>query len=105
MDKFMTVVSNNIPFHVKLVNQGEKYGLNHCLTHNKTDPLVEFYDARYVKGFESIGQFVSRYYLSTLMENKGNNRGLCLDGGIPEWCVNADCMKQIYNWLDWVTKI
>lgn len=107
MDKFMTVVSYGIPFHVKLINKGEKYGLDHCLTHDKTDPLVEFYDARYVKNFESLGQFVSRYYLSTLINDKDNLicYGLNLHGGIPDWKINSECMQQIYNWLEWVTKI
>jgi len=105
MDNFITVTNQNngIHFHVRLVKQGEKYGLERCLTHDKTDPLVEFYDARYVKGFEPLGQFVSRYYLSTLLE-RNNDYGLCLDGGVPNWYVDEEAMKQVYEWLDWISE-
>ena len=104
MDKFMTVVSHNIPFHVRLIEQGETYGRNRCLTHDKADSLVEFYDARFVQGFESLGQFVSRYYVKTILEERNNNCGLCLDGGTPNWYIDANSMKEVYKWLDWIIK-
>lgn len=104
MDKFMTVVNQNgIPFHVRLVEQGEKFGLERCLTHDNINPLVEFYDARYTKGFDLLGQFVSRYYLSTLLriEERG---GLCLNGEILDWYIDEEAMQEIYDWFDWITK-
>jgi hypothetical protein len=102
MDKFMTVISNGIPFHVRLVKKDECYGANRCLTHNEEDPLVEFYDARYVRGFESLGQFVSRYYLSTLME-RNQTYGLNLYGGVDDWGITEQEMGKVMNWLKWIT--
>jgi hypothetical protein len=82
-------------FHVRIVQTGDRYGLNFCLTHDKKDPLVEFYDARYPH--TEFGQFVSRYYVSTILE--GQNRGLCLDGGEPEWSICASDMALVRKFI------
>ena len=103
-DTFMTVVSNGIPFHARLVKQGETYGLNRCLTHDKSDSMVEFYDARYVKGFESLGQFVSRYYVKTLLDTTWGDarRGLNLQSDIPDWYIDTGAMTKVFEWLEWI---
>src|SRR5690606_39865054 len=51
---------------------GDSYGLNGCLIHEENDPMIEFYDTRYhlSNDWEGLGQFVSRYYLSTLDERE-----------------------------------
>lgn len=80
-------------FNVRIVRTGDKYGREMCLTHEKDEPLVEFYDARY-------NQFVSRYYASTLLESGGYPGGLCLDGGHPdEWSVSAEGMARVIDHL------
>lgn len=70
------------------------------------EPCIEFYDLRYP--FTTIlthkegalqGQFISRYYVSTIMEREPH-RGLCLDGGIPNWDIDADNMDRIIDWMD-----
>ena len=62
------------------------------------DPLVEFYDAEQsVKKFGPMGQFVTRYYASTLLEKPF--AALALDLGIPEWTVNAEEAKVVSAWL------
>ncbi len=94
--KALDIVTKGIPFRVVIVEQGEKYGLNKCVTHEEADPLVEFYDARY-KHTED-GQFVSRYYLSTLLET-GSSEGINLQGGVPDWYIHADGMTPVMNWL------
>ena len=33
-------------FNVRIVNNGEKYGREFCLTHDEDKPMVEFYDRR-----------------------------------------------------------
>jgi hypothetical protein len=96
--------SNGVPFNMRLVRKGDTYGRDLCLTHDKDDALVEFYDARYrfegERGAE-FGQFVSRYYLSTLCKSK-NKGGLNLDGGVDAWTIDADGMALAYailrNW-------
>jgi hypothetical protein len=82
---------NGRQFFVRTVLQGDRYGLNECLTHDKDRPLVEFYDYTYAnqKTFGPRGQFVARYYVSTLLKDHRPGTGLCLDGGIPEWNVDA----------------
>jgi hypothetical protein len=82
-------------FNVRIVRKGDKYGLDFCLTHNKDAALVEFYDTRYPH--TEFGQFVSRYYVSTILER--DNRGLCLEGSEPEWSVTASDMAIVRAWL------
>jgi len=87
-------------FNVRVVKQGEKYGRDFCLTHDGDRPLVEFYDTRYMH--TEFGQFVSRYYVETILSEKGNgpkNCGLNLHGGVPEWTVSAEDMDTVRGWL------
>lgn len=92
----LKVNSHGIDFNVRIVNEGDKYGLNDQLTHDKKEPLVEFYDNRYPH--TQYGQFVSRYYLNTLLEHQ-ENRGLCLDGGVRDWRIEAEPMDTVIDWL------
>ena len=73
------------PFRVRLVMNGEKYGREDCLTHDKNEPLVEFFDKRYPH--TPNGQFVSRYFLETIMNI---TNGLNLDGGVSDWVVSKE---------------
>lgn len=86
-------------FNVRILRKGEKYGLEDCLIHTERKPLVEFYDYRHRNDKEwKRGQFVSCYYAETLLEHDPNF-GLPLDGGIPEWTVSAESMREILAWL------
>lgn len=84
-------------FNVRVVREGDRYGLNDCLEHDKADPMIEFYDATYEgERFGPRGQFVSRYYLSTLAQSTSgvcrvarSTGGLCLHGGSSVWHVSA----------------
>jgi hypothetical protein len=88
-------------FNLRIVNTGDKYGVNDCLT-NTRDPMIEFYDSRFTNGADGDrGQFVTRYYIETLTSRKPN--GLCLDGGVPAWTVSADGMKQVIEFIQEVT--
>jgi hypothetical protein len=102
------VAKNGVPFRARIVRQGDTYGLDHCLTHDKADPMIEFYDARYAsvlsehtisvaQGFAPEGQFVSRYYLSTFLAH--GNSGLCLDGGVDDWTLDAATVGAFRNWV------
>lgn len=82
-------------FNVRIVNTGDTYGRNDCLVNDK-GTLVEFYDKRYEHEIVR-GQFVSRYYASTLLDSGCN--GLALDGGVPEWTVSADGMEQVLHYI------
>ena len=86
-------------FNVRIVNKGDKYGLNDCLVNDKA-PMVEFYDTRYPH--TQYGQFVSRYYVDTILD--GDDCGLCLDGGAPSWTVSAEDMKTVRSFLKEISK-
>lgn len=84
-------------FFVRVVSKGQKYGLNNCLTHDSLDPLVEFYAAKSVDANNQFGQFISRYYLSTILLGKGY--GLELYSDVPEWTLDASEMDYIKGML------
>lgn len=94
----MIAVTNSAgrTFNVRVVHEGDEYGLNDCLVHDG-EPMVEFYDATYEGDkFGPRGQFVSRYYLSTLTSVMGAEpgRGLNLDGGVPVWQITAENVAE-----------
>ena len=92
-------------YNVRIVNKGDRYGRADCLTHDEDRPMVEFYDRRYTSEAWPRGQFVSRYYVGTLLGHEGFYGGepvggLCLDGGNPnEWSVSADSMALVRAYL------
>jgi len=81
-----------LSFAVRIVVQGDRYGRDGCLTHEKQEPMVEFYDASQAGRWDDIytghlGQFTGgRYYVSTL---KDHRTALSLDGGVPSWTVTG----------------
>ena len=106
---------SGIRWCVRIVFEGDNYGLNHCLTHDETEPMIEFYDmdsgaAAIMRNSddkteaylaEEYGQFVGRYYLSSLKFERNSNgktltdwskRGLNLDGGVDRWSVSSAFM-------------
>ena len=96
-------------WNVRIVENGDAYGKDMCLTHDEADPLVEFYDAdaSFNDGPKNIGmklgQFVSRYYMSTLMNDGdpiGDGHGFCLDGGVPKWVIEGAAMKRVARFLN-----
>lgn len=82
-------------FNVRLVTEGESYGLNGCLAHHGADPLVEFYDATYANrgSFGPLGQFITRYHLSTLQA--GSLCGLNLHCGVSGWHITGRNLMDI----------
>lgn len=92
----MSIVFKADKFNVRIVTRGEKFGLNFALTHEGIMPLVEFYDSRYPH--TEYGQFVSRYYLDTIL-NRDRRYGLTLDGGIEDWTVPAQAMNEVIDTL------
>lgn len=88
-------------FAVVLVRKGCRYGVDNGLVHDRHDPLVEFYDLRYAgrPGFTVFGQFVARYYLSTLVEGEPA-RGLCMDMGIPHASINGRDLAHVLDAVD-----
>jgi hypothetical protein len=79
-------------FNVKIVGPGEMYGQNNAVQ-NGGEAIIEFYDSKHlVSAKRPLGQFVSHYFLSTLMAHSG---GLVLHGGVPGWHITEDGMDQV----------
>lgn len=97
MNKIMDFVSNGIPFRSRIIEQGDKYGLNDCLVNRNADPIIQFFDRRF--NHSENGQFVSSYYMATLLNQETNN-GLCLQGGVPDWNISAASMDAVVSWLE-----
>lgn len=91
-------ITNNlgIAFNVVLVQQGERYGLDDCLTHGDSEPMLEFYDATFAgEGrIPAEGKFVSRYGVITLSRHMPHY-GLNLHGGVDEWAVDAITLAPV----------
>ena len=86
-------------FAIRIVRKGDNYGRDFCLTHDKDEALVEFYDFTYAgPKFTEYGQFVSRYYAETLME-RDDTYGLDLHGGVDGWEVDAATMLKVLDFV------
>lgn len=95
------VLTNNqrIPFIARLVNPGDKFGQH--LNLSVSEAQVHIFDSRYnfnpQLGF--VGQFVSAYYVATLLQDEDYPNGLQLDGGTEEWQLSKDNMTTLIEWL------
>ena len=104
MNKIAKFIDNERgqPWTIRIVEEGDKYGRDDCLTYEKDEPVVEFYDADHPHDIDPIsgtilGQFVSRYYISTIMD--GNGGGLNLMGYEPKWTINSLAMDSIREYI------
>ena len=83
-------------FTVRVVFPGGRYGVLDQVVHRDEmdlGPLVEFYDLTYTERFGPRGQFVSRYYLSTLQERNWGGP-LPLQGDVPVWTITASNLRE-----------
>lgn len=86
-----------VRFCARLLTEGDSYGRSGIMSwEHENRPGVEFYDTRYPH--TEFGQFVGRYYVETILEQKGHV-GLNLDCGIPDWSIDADAMAIVRKWL------
>lgn len=59
---------------------------------HRQDPVIEFYS------IGRFGQFVSAYFVNTLLEGYGY--GLALDAGVHSWTMNTDHIDEIRSWAE-----
>lgn len=59
--------------------------------------VVKIFDARH-DNFAPEGQFVSSYFVETLLARPDGN-GINLHGGVPDWSLDADATKKLLDWL------
>lgn len=94
-------------WRVHIIAPGERYGANNNIVHDEDKSLVEFWDMSVNRGNFPNGQFVSRYDVETLFEDKWGpspeglmEHGLCLDGlNASVWTVSGDEMTKVFEWL------
>ena len=100
LKKIIVTNKTGIAFVVRVVEQGERYGRNMMLTHEENEPLVEFYDARHPFDFDldgnQLGQFVSRYYISTLAKSEG---GINLCGHYEGAILEEEPMRLVQEFM------
>jgi len=114
MSKITTITRpNGDVYNVRLVEKGDHHGLNFGVVHDEDRPMVEFYDTDHehtydfvgtkeeaiAAGARCLGQFVTYYYVETLMEDIETTTGLCLQGGVPKWCVEGDLLREAFRSL------
>jgi hypothetical protein len=85
---------HGIPFRVVYIPQGTA-SKNYPSVNTDRGPLVEFYDRRWAHTPD--GQFVSRYYASTMLAHSSD--GLCLHGEVSAWVVDAATVQLVVAWL------
>lgn len=110
-------------WRVHLIHEGERYGatdslvygdeiqswdgkhVNDCQEHGHGLPLVEFYDMAQDSAKFPEGQFVSRYYMSTLLgmddprDSIEHMQAFGLEGSVPDWTLRGDDLKEVYSFL------
>ena len=84
-------------------------GMKPSAAHHASYPLVEFYDTSQDATRFPGGQFVSRYYMTDLLEDNSiavsldtmlkNGNQFSLDGGIPAWTVEGDDLAKVNDFL------
>lgn len=101
-------------WRLHLVMPGERYGRDGALTYGPEEsggagrglPLVEFYDVSHDPRRFPGGQFVTRYFMSTLLdggalrEASAAGEPFALDLGVPAWSVEGEDLARAVDWLD-----
>lgn len=104
------------PLKAPRIDVTASHGVPFMVLYDVSSELVEFYDLRYpMQHFnrevrealdaDMPGQFVSRYYVTTLLgEDKHSSghtdwSGVILDGGVPNWKIDGRAMRLVRLWL------
>ena len=105
----MRITSHDTPFSVRIVREGERYGLKMCLVHERAEPMVEFYDARYddERFTPGLGQFIARYPASSIVNiddspyssHRKPGDGIMFDAGVWEWRMDGQELSEVRAWL------
>jgi hypothetical protein len=91
-------------FTARIVFKGDPLWLKESRIFDREGPIVQFYDSKNVNEHlvmdQTFGQLVSSYMVKTLLEDESRYfTGLCLDGGFPEWSINAKDMSAFRCWM------
>ena len=95
---FHVTNDQDVTFHVRIVREGDKWGRDDCLTWDDERPAVEFYDATADPAkFGPRGQFVSHYFLETILEGHPDF-GIDLHHGVIRWSITGRNKQQVIEW-------
>jgi len=96
MNKTMTIeVKNGTMIKVRFIERGDKHGRNNCLTYDKPEPIISFYDVTH----DPEGKYmISSYYVDTIREHP-YTEGLCLDGSHSQYDLSRYDMALVKAWL------
>ncbi|MBU3173311.1 hypothetical protein [Clostridium estertheticum] len=89
-------------FAVRVISKGDKWGRNRSLTFDNDTKVIEFYDVTYAgtsEYYDELGQFVTSYNLSTIMEIDNYNRALSLIDYEKVWSIDGCNIYQIQEWI------
>ena len=98
---------NGKRFLVRVVKPGQSYGRNFCLV-NDGEAMVEFYDytrPAFDPTFPGMGQFVSRYYASDLLDDRDRSDGLNLHGGVEAWSIDGPALQSALEFATGVLEV
>lgn len=105
----LTLSKGGKDFSTTFVSDGEPTVTQVFSAHRASYPLVEFYDTSQDAARFPGGQFVSRYYMTDLLEDDSiavsldtmlkNGNQFSLDGGIPAWTVEGDDLAKVNDFL------
>lgn len=84
-------------------------GFQMKITKRERDTVAPDYYVKYLLTLSKGGQFVSRYYMTDLLEDNSiavsldtmlkNGNQFSLDGGIPAWTVEGDDLAKVNDFL------
>lgn len=95
------VAANGVPFRVLFLPAGTEGPNAYRHPATSEQATVEFYDRRY-QHEAGLGQFVSHYYVTTVLgtDGYGNGEGgINLAGDVDSWTVDAAAMAVVRAWL------
>lgn len=100
---FLFETAQGVPMTVVVYAGGEAIhtGLDRQYINTAGNPVAAFYDRRYCQPpfHPEYGQFISEYYVSDLCTGQPIT-GLCLQGGVDAWTIDAATMQQVVAFLE-----
>ena len=93
-NKIFKVRSGDVDFNVVIVPEGGTYqgDSEHVRINSNKEDIAVIYDSRYVKNFTPEGQQVSWIGLRAASNMRS---GWVMDGGVKDWTLDAEAMRQI----------
>lgn len=84
---------------VVLLRKGDRWGKR--LSNKIEKDTLYFYDTsvNWSKNKYPFGQYVSSYYLETLLKEHDSNYGLILDASVSSWKVSKEELEEVIDWL------